>query len=173
MPGALRVAYPLMRHMHARVCRSPAIDYFHNLFFINPYPSQSQTQPGGGPSWAYSPYLPLESEASKGEDEKQAKQAFMHACVCSNQSILPLIIVQSSNLSLYSMFALLHCEASVTRDKQCACCIRSDKDLYVYTLFSAVSSKFWTSFFLIFPRSMRGIPTFIIYCMSRRFLIDT
>ena len=55
---------------------------------------------------AYSPYLPLESEASEEEDEKQAKQAFMHAFLCSTESILPVIIMQSSNLSLYSMFAL-------------------------------------------------------------------
>ena len=59
----------------------------------------------------------------------------MHACVCSNQSILPLIIVQSSNLSLYSKFALQHSEFTVTRDKQCACCIRSKQNLYVYTWF--------------------------------------
>ena len=59
---------------------------------------------------AYSPYLPLESEASGGENGTQAKEPFMHACVCSNHPISPLIIVQSSNLSLYSMFALLHGE---------------------------------------------------------------
>ena len=43
--------------------------------------------------------------------------------------ISPLIIVQSSNLSLYSMFALQHGETSETRDKQCACCIQSNKNL--------------------------------------------
>ena len=59
----------------------------------------------------------------------------MHACVCSNHPISPLIIVQSSNLSLYSMFAMQHGEFTVTRDKQCACCIRSKQNLYVYTLF--------------------------------------
>ena len=62
-------------------------------------------------------------------------QAFMHACVCANHPISPLIILQSSNLSLYTMFALLHGTFTVTRDKQCACCIRSKQDLYVYTLF--------------------------------------
>ena len=60
----------------------------------------------------------------------------MHACVCSNHSISPLIMLQSSNLSLYSMFAVLHCAITMTRDKQCACCIRSKQDLYVYTLSS-------------------------------------
>ena len=59
----------------------------------------------------------------------------MHACVCSNHPISPLIIMQSSNLSLYSMFALLSGEFTATRDKQCACCIRSKQNLYVYTLF--------------------------------------
>ena len=57
----------------------------------------------------------------------------MHACVRSNHPISPLIILQSSNPSLYSMFALLHCTITLTRDKQCACCIRSKQDLYVYT----------------------------------------
>ena len=105
------------------------LHYFNHSFSINPYQSQSQTQPGSGPSWAYSPYLPLESVASEGADEKQAKQVCMHACVCANQSILPLIFVQSSNLALYSMFVLQHGEPSETRDKQCACCIRSNKNL--------------------------------------------
>ena len=97
----------------------------------------------------------------------------MHACVCSNQWIPPLIIMQSSNPSLYSMFALQHGESSVTADKQCACCIRSNKNLYVYTSFSEVSFEFWISFFLIFPRSMRGVSTFIIHCMFRHFFIIT
>ena len=43
--------------------------------------------------------------------------------------IAPLIILQSCNLSLYTMFALLHCTFTITRDKQCACCIRSKQDL--------------------------------------------
>ena len=97
----------------------------------------------------------------------------MHACVLSTQSISPLIIVQSSNLSLCSMFALQHGYSSVSQDKQCACCIRSNKNLYVYTLFSEVTCEFWNSFFLISPRSMRGISTFIIYWTSRHFLITT
>ena len=86
----------------------------------------------------------------------------MHAYVCSNQSIPPLIIVQSSNLSLYSRFALQHGESSVTRDKQCACCKQSNKRLYVYTLFSEVPFELWISVFLISSRSMCGISTFII-----------
>ena len=48
--------------------------------------SQSLTQPGGGASWAYSPYLPLErkSKWECGTTHKRSK-SFMHACVCSNQ----------------------------------------------------------------------------------------
>ena len=123
------MAYPLLRHMHARVCTNLVIHYSNHSFYINPYQSQSQTEPGGGPSWAYSPYLPLESKAREGEDKEQAKQACMHTCLCANQLVLPLIIVQSSNLALYSMFALQHGEPSETRDIQCACCIRSNKNL--------------------------------------------
>ena len=96
----------------------------------------------------------------------------MHAFVCSNHPISPLIIVQSSNLSLYTMFALLHGEFTVTRDKQCACCIRSKQDLYVYTLFFEFILSFSNSSFLIAARSMRGIATFIIYCVFRHLLIN-
>ena len=84
-----------------------------------------------------------------------------------------LIIVQSSNLSLYSMFALLHGEFPVTRDKDCACCIEFKQDLYLYTLFFEFIFSFLDSFFLISPRSKRAISTFIIYCVSRSFLIIT
>ena len=94
----------------------------------------------------------------------------MHACVCSNHRVSPLIILQSSNLSLYTMFALVHCTFTITRDKQCACCIRSKQDLYVYTLFFEFILSFLDSLFFIAPRSQRGIPTFIIYCVSRHFL---
>ena len=97
----------------------------------------------------------------------------MHACVCSNHPISPLIILQSSNLSLYTMFALLHCTFTITRDKQCACCIRSKQDLYLYTLFFEFILSFLNCFFFIAPRSKRRIPTFIIYCVSRCFLIIT
>ena len=134
---------------------------------------QSRTPPGGGPSTAYLPYLPLESEARERNNRTQAQQAFMHACVCSNHRISPLIILQFSNLSLYSMFALLHCTFTITRDKQCACCIRSKQDLYVYTLFFEFILSFLDSFFVIAPRGKRGIPTSIIYCVSHHFLIIT
>ena len=97
----------------------------------------------------------------------------MHACVCSNHPISPIILLQSSNLSLSSMSALLHCAITMTRDKQYACCIRSKQDLYVYTLFFEFILVFVNSFFFMAPRSKRGIPTFILYCMSHHFLIIT
>ena len=97
----------------------------------------------------------------------------MHACVCSNHPISPLIILQSSKLSLYSMFALLHCTFTITRDKQCACSIRSKQDRYVYTLVLEFILSFLDSFFFIAPRSKRGIRTFIFYSVSGHFLIIT
>ena len=97
----------------------------------------------------------------------------MHACVWSNHPILPLIILQSSNLSLYTMFVLLHCTFTMTRGKQCACCIRSKQDLYVYTLFFEFIVSFLNSFLFIAPRSKRGIPTFFFYCASRHVLFIT
>ena len=66
-----------------------------------------------------------------------------------------------------SMFALLHCAFTMTRDKQCACCIRSKQDLYVYTLFFEFILSFFDSFFLIAPRSKPGVCTLIMYSMSR------
>ena len=97
----------------------------------------------------------------------------MHTCVCSNHPISPLIILQSSNLSICSMFALLRCAITMTRDKQCAYCIRSKQALYIYTLFFEFILIFLNSFFFIAPRSKRGIPTFIIYCVSLHLLIIT
>ena len=65
------------------------------------YP-QSLIQPGCGPSWAYSPHLPLEN-VNKWECRTKHKRG--RACFTA---ISPLIIVQSSHRSLYSTFALLH-----------------------------------------------------------------
>ena len=97
----------------------------------------------------------------------------MHAFVCSNHLITPLDLLQSSNLSLYSMLPLLHCAITMTRDKQCACCIRGKQDLYVYTLFFELILTFSSSFFFIAPRSKRGIRRFIIFFPSRHFRIFT
>ena len=97
----------------------------------------------------------------------------MQACVCADHLISPLIIMQSTNLSLYTMFALLHCAFTITQDKQCACCIRSKQDLYVYTLFFEFILSFLNWFFFIAPRSKHGMSTFGIDCVSRHFLIIT
>ena len=56
--------------------------------------------------------------------------------------ISPLIIMQSATQSLYSMFALLHGSSTVTRDKQCVCCMRSNNNLYGYTFFFEILLKF-------------------------------
>ena len=76
----------------------------------------------------------------------------MHTYVCSNQSILPLVIVESCNLSLYSTFALQQGKFTVTQHKQCACCTRSKQNLYLYTSFFELILHFLNSeFFLFFP----------------------
>ena len=81
--------------------------------------------------------------------------------------ISPLILAQSSNLSLYSMFAWLHGEFTVTRDKQSACCVRCKQDLYIYALFFEFILSFLNSFPLIAPRSKCGIPMLIyLLCVS-------
>ena len=165
------MAYPLMRHVNARVCRNHPISYFNFLLSHNPYHDHELYQGVAPPGLSY---LTYRRRAKQGRQKStQAKQAFMQACVCSNHPISPLIIMQSSNLSLYTMFALLHGEFTITRDKQCACCRRSKQDLYVYALFFEFTLSFLNSFFLIAPRSKRGISGFIIYCVSRHFLILT
>ena len=45
------------------------------------------------------------------------------------------IIVQSANQSLYSMFALLDGSSTLTPDKQCECSMQGKHNLYVYTFF--------------------------------------
>ena len=88
--------------------------------------------------------------------------------------ISPLIIVQSSNQSLYSIFALQHGKISETRDKQCACCIQCEHHLYVYTSFFEFTLNFSNSSFLIAPRSRRGISTllFILFLVISLLLRD-
>ena len=116
-------------HRYARVLQSPTLTIF---FSNNPYHKHEFNQEVGPPGLTHLTYHWREREQVSEENETQA---FMHACVCSNHPISPLIIVQSSKLSLYSMFALLHGEFTVTQDKQSACCIRSKQNVYVYTLF--------------------------------------
>ena len=56
--------------------------------------------------------------------------------------ISPLITLQSANQSLCSMLALLHGSSTETRDKQCVCSVRSNKNLYVSTFFFEVLLNF-------------------------------
>ena len=83
---------------------------FGNLLFLTilsqsmqtPLCPQSLTQPGGGTSWAYSPYLPLENVIKWECGTKHQRGGTCFTLVS------PLIIVQPCNQSLYAMFALLH-----------------------------------------------------------------
>ena len=81
---------------------------------------QSRTLPGVGPTWFYLPYSPLESKSKCGGDETR-RNAYVHM---SNHPELSSNHLQSSNLSLYRLLALLQGSFKETRDEQCACCIR-------------------------------------------------
>ena len=59
-----------------RVCMH---EYARKRWANLPIRTQITTPPGGGPAWAYSPYLPLESESKRGA---HAKNVAMHLCVC-------------------------------------------------------------------------------------------
>ena len=49
--------------------------------------------------------------------------------------ISPLITLQSANQSLHAVFSLLHGLTTQSQGKQCACSMRSNNNLYVYTFF--------------------------------------
>ena len=159
--------------MHAQICTRTAISYSNQslFFFLNPYQDHELYQGVAPPGLTYLTYRWRARQEKRKTSHKRGKR--LCTCVCSNHPISPLINVQSSNMSLYSMFALLHCTFTITQDKQCACCIRSKQDLYVYTLFFEFITIFCNSFFFIAPTSKRRIPTFLIYCVSRHFLIIT
>ena len=53
---------------------------FKSLFSYQSTP-QSRTLPGGGPSWAYLPYPPLESEARERK-KRDTTEASVYALVC-------------------------------------------------------------------------------------------
>ena len=161
-----------MFFVNARVCTKVSIFYLDHSFFHNPCHHQEVYQGVAPPRLTY---LTYRWRGKQGEEETTHNRGkcFLHACVCSKHPITPVIILQSSNLSLYTMSALLHCTVTITRGKQCACCIRNNQDLYVYTLFFEFIFSFLNSFFFIAPRSKPGIPTFNIYCVSRHFLIIT
>ena len=76
--------------------------------------------------------------------------------------ISPVIILQSANQSLCSMFSLLHGQSTVTRDKQHVWCMRSNHNLYAYTSFFELLLNYQKPSFLNSTTSMGGISTFII-----------
>ena len=58
----------------------------------------------------------------------------MHLCECLITLNLPLIICNLSNLSLYRLLALPQGTFTVTRDEQCACCIRDEHTCGLYLI---------------------------------------
>ena len=96
-----RVAYPVMHHMHAQgrvpgalLCTFLLLHVFCAQPCTSPnqplsIPIQSwltirelQTQPGAGPSWAYSPYVTLKSDSNGGKNEQsETKQLCPRVCV--------------------------------------------------------------------------------------------
>ena len=137
-----------MRHANARVCTKVPIAYFYHLFPTIHTQITNSTRGWPLPGLLT---LPTAGERSKGKEKRDTSEASVYARLCSNHPISPLIILQSSNLSLHSMFALQHGAITMTRDKQCACCIRSKQDLYVYTLFFEFILIFLNAFFFIAP----------------------
>ena len=97
-------------------------NHLFRYFFSYQSTPQSRTPPGGGPTWAYLPYSPLESESKCGGDEtRRYAYVFM-----SNHPEPTTKYLQSPNLSLYRLLALLQDSFTETRDEQCACCIRDE-----------------------------------------------
>ena len=64
----------------------------------------------------------------------QAKNVAMHLRVCGITLILPLILCNLSNLSLYLLLALLQSTFTEARDEQCACCIRDAHTCSLYLI---------------------------------------
>ena len=63
--------------------------------------------------------------------DKTRNKRSKRLCTCVYVPISPSYLqplCNRSNLSLYSMFALQHGGSSETREKQCACCIQSNKN---------------------------------------------
>ena len=65
--------------------RSPLFLPVESQTIHTPQWSQSPTQPGVGPSWAYSPYLPLEKREQVGVwNETQARRSVVYPNLTSN-----------------------------------------------------------------------------------------
>ena len=81
-----------------------------------------------------------------------------------------LIIVQSANQSLYSMFALLHGASTVTLGKQCVCCMRSNHNLYVYTFYFDLLLNF--KFFILEFCYKQGWNLYVYFLMYVSSFLD-
>ena len=81
-------------------------------------------------------YLTYRWRVKQGEekDVTRVKNVALHLCVCLITLILPLIICNLSNLSLYRLLALLQGTFTETRDEQCACCIRDEHTCGLYLI---------------------------------------
>ena len=58
----------------------------------------------------------------------------MHMCVCLITLVLPLIICNLSNQSLYRLLALLQGTFTETGDEHCACSIRDEHTCGLYLI---------------------------------------
>ena len=85
--------------------------------------------------------------------------------------ISPLIIVQSSNQTLYSMFSVAtRLVYGNTRQAMCMLHTKQQKPVCVYLVLGK-TIELSNSSFLNLPRSMREISTFIIQCVFDHFFI--
>ena len=65
--------------------------------------------------------------------EKAKRRGYAYVCI-SNHTELTSNHLQSSNLSLYRLLALLQGTFTETRDEQCACCIRDEHICGLYLI---------------------------------------
>ena len=95
----------------------------------------------------------------------QAKNVAMHLCVCLITLILPLIICNLSNLSLYRATWL------EDDDTWRALCVMQAERAHLQFIPDSLksSSYFWNSWILILSVSVGGICMFIYLCVSRHF----
>ena len=142
LPFNASYASTVMHEVLNHLCQS--------LFFLtNLYHNHELYQGVAPPGLTYLTYR-WTAKQGEGESETQARQAFMHSCVCSNHPMTPLIICNLFNLALYRLLALLHGSYTETRDKKCVCCIRSEDTPVVYTCFIEVFLRFFFFFFSSF-----------------------
>ena len=142
---------------------------FQSLFFSTNLPHNHKLYQGvAPPGLTYLTYR-WRTKQGKEESKTQARQAFLHSCVCSNPPISPLIICNLSNLALYRLLALLQGSFTETGGKQCACCIRDEGKPACLYLFDCSHFEFFNPLILILPLSISGMPMFTYLCVSRHF----